>query len=159
MRQLSRLEEVEAARGRSAEQLEIWEAVYGPVGADGYPVPLWDKRVGHINRDVATYMRDHGFDLTAYVAKNWATLGPKLVGKIHIDCGDMDNYFLNLAVMDLQAVFDSSKSPHVTADFRYGRPLKGHGWQHTSNAGLLREMAAAIASHAPGGENTSAWRY
>jgi len=159
MRQLSRLEDVEASHGRSAEQLEIWEDVYGPVGAEGYPVPLWDKRTGHIDHDVASYMRDHGFDLTAYVKKNWAELGPKLVGKIHVDCGDMDNYFLNLAVMDLQAVFDSSKAPHVAADFRYGRPLKGHGWQHTSNAGLLREMAAAITAHAPGGENSGAWKY
>jgi hypothetical protein len=159
MRQLSRLEDVEASHGRSAEQLEIWEAVYGPAGPDGYPAPLWDKETGHIDHAVATYMRDHGFDLTAYAKQNWATLGPKLAGKIHIDCGDMDNYFLNLAVMDLQAVFDSSKSPHVTADFRYGRPLKGHGWQHTSNAGLLREMAAAIAAHAPSGERSYAWRY
>jgi hypothetical protein len=159
MRQLSQLEDVEASHGRAAEQLEIWDDVYGPVGNDGYPVPLWDKRTGHISRDVATYMRDHGYDLTAYLQKNWATLAPKLVGKIHIDCGDMDNYFLNLAVMDMQAVFDSSKSPHVGAEFRYGRPLKGHGWQHTSNAGLLREMAAAITAHASGGENSGAWKY
>jgi Putative esterase len=158
MAQLSRLEDVKASNGLAAEQLEIWEAVYGPVGADGYTKPLWDKRTGHIDHEVANYMRDHGYDLTAYVKQNWATLGPKLAGKIHIDCGDMDNYFLNLAVMDMQAVFDSSKAPHVTADIRYGRPLKGHGWQHTSNAGLLHEMAAAISAHAPAGES-SAWKY
>ncbi len=159
MRQLSQLEAVNASHGRAAEQLEIWDDVYGPAGPDGYPVPLWDKRTGHIDRDVANYMRDHGFDLTAYVQKNWATLAPKLVGKIHLDCGDMDNYFLNLAVMDLQAVFDSSKAPHVAADFRYGHPLRGHGWQHTSNAGLLREMATAITAHAPPGENSGVWKY
>jgi hypothetical protein len=158
MRQLSQLEAVVASHGRSAEQLEIWEDVYGPVGPDGYPVPLWDKRTGHIDHTVANYMRDNGYDLTAYLKKNWATLAPKLVGKIHIDCGDMDNYFLNLAVMDMQAVFDSSKAPHVTGDFRYGHPLRGHGWQHTSNAGILREMAAAITAHA-GGDNTGAWKY
>jgi len=159
MRQLSRLEDVEASHGRAAEQLEIWEAVYGPAGADGYPSPLWDKETGHIDHTVADYMKTHGFDLTEYVKQNWATLGPKLAGKIHIDCGDMDNYFLNLAVMDMQAVFDSSKSPHVEAEFRYGRPLKGHGWQHTSNAGLLHEMAAAITAHASAGDNSSAWKY
>jgi hypothetical protein len=158
-RQQSQIEEVAGSHGRSAEQLEIWEAAFGPVGADGYPVPLWDKRTGHINHDVATYMRDHGYDLRAYLEKNWSTLGPKLVDKIHVDVGDNDNFYLNLPVYGLQQFFDSTKAPHVPGEFRFGRPLKGHGWQHTSHAALLREMAAAIAKHAPAGEKTSAWSY
>jgi hypothetical protein len=158
-RQQSQIEEVAGSHGRSAEQLEIWEAAFGPVGTDGYPVALWDKRTGHINHDVATYMRDHGYDLRAYLEKNWSTLGPKLVDKIHVDVGDNDNFYLNLPVYGLQQFFDSTKSPHVPGEFRFGRPLKGHGWQHTSHATLLREMAAAIAKHAPAGEKTSAWSY
>lgn len=158
-RQESQLEEVLGSHGRSTEQLEAWEAVYGPVGADGYPVPLWDKGTGHINPDVVAYMRDHGYDLRAYLQRNWATLGPKLVDKIHLDVGDMDGFFLNLAVMDLQEFFDSSASPHVTAEFHYGRPEKGHGWQHAWTGKILEEMAAAITAHAPRGENTSAWKY
>ena len=38
------------SHGRSAQQLETWEAVYGPIGADGYPLPIWDKRTGHIDQ-------------------------------------------------------------------------------------------------------------
>jgi len=30
------------------------------------------------------------------VERNWRTIGPQLVGKIHVAVGDMDNYFLNL---------------------------------------------------------------
>jgi hypothetical protein len=157
--QQSQIEDVAGSHGRSAEQLEIWEAVFGPIGADGYPVALWDKRTGHINHDVALYMRDHGYDLRAYLQQHWAEVGPKLVGKIHIDVGDNDNYYLNLPVYAMQQFFDSTKSPHVDAVFRYGRPLKGHGWEHASQATLLREMAAAIRAHAPSGENVAAWMY
>jgi len=158
-RQFSAMEDVLGSHGRSAQQLEAWEAVYGPVGDDGYPKPLWDKRTGHIDHTVATYMRDHGYDLRAYLASHWATVGPQLVDKIHVDVGDMDNFYLNLAVYDLDAFLDSSKSPHVAGTIRYGRPEKGHGWQHAPNAALLREMAASIMKHAPAGENRAQWSY
>ena len=159
IRQMSQLEAVLGSHGRSGEQFEAWDAVYGPVGPDGYPVPLWDKRTGHINEDVIAYMRDHGYDLTAYLAKNWKTVGPELVDKIHVDVGDMDNFYLNLAVMDLQQFLEGTTNPHVPGVFRYGRPEKGHGWQHVPNSELLKEMAAAITKHAPPGTNTKAWKY
>ena len=159
MRDFSRFEDVLGTHGRSAEQLETWEAVYGPIGANGYPLPIWDKRTGHINRDVALYMRDHGYDLTYYLRQHWAAVGPQLVDKIHLDVGDMDNFYLNLAVYDLQQFMDSTTAPHVAGTFRYGRPKKGHGWQATNNSDLVREMAAAIARHAPPGSPTAAWHY
>ena len=56
MRQMSQLEEVLGSHGRSAQQFEAWDAVYGPVDEDGYPRPLWDKRTGKIDREVAKYM-------------------------------------------------------------------------------------------------------
>lgn len=159
VRQLSWLEDVRASHGRSGEQLEAWEAVYGPVGEDGYPKPVWDKKTGHIDPSVAAYMRDHGYDLRAYLEKSWPTVGPQLVDRIHVDVGDMDNFYLNLAVMDLQDFLEKTTSPHVPGEFRYGRPLKGHGWQHATQGQIIREMAAAIARHAPAGEDTTAWRY
>jgi hypothetical protein len=33
---MSQLEEVLGSKGRPAQQFEAWEAVYGPVGGDGY---------------------------------------------------------------------------------------------------------------------------
>ncbi len=158
-RQYSQWEEVLGSHGRSGDQLEAWEAVYGPVGDDGYPKPLWDKRTGHIDHDVATYMRDHGYDLRAYLAANWAKIGPQLVGKIHVDVGDMDNFYLNLAVYDLQALLDTVSTPRAQATFHYGRPEKGHGWQHGTRAQLLLEMAQQITRNAPRGESTTAWKY
>jgi hypothetical protein len=158
-RQFSAMEDVLGSHGRSGQQLEAWEAVYGPVGSDGYPTPLWDKRTGHIDHSVATYMRDHGFDLRAYLAAHWTTVGPQLVDKLHVDVGDMDNFYLNLAVYDLEAFLDSTKAPHVPGEFRYGRPEKGHGWQHADNATIVREMAAAMVRHAPAGEDRKQWQY
>jgi hypothetical protein len=159
VRDFSRFEDVLGSHGRSAEQLEAWDAVYGPIGPDGYPVPLWDKRTGHIDHEVANYIRDHGFDLTEYLRRNWSTVGPKLVDKIHIDVGDMDNFYLNLAVYDLQQFLDSTKAPHVPGTFRYGRPMKGHGWQAENNSDFVREMAAAMARRAPPGAPTQEWHY
>lgn len=46
MRGMSELEQVLGTHGRSGQQYEAWEAVYGPVGPDGYPRPLWDKLTG-----------------------------------------------------------------------------------------------------------------
>jgi hypothetical protein len=159
MREYSRWEDVLGRHGRSTDQLEAWESVYGPVGEDGYPKPLFDKRTGHIDHDVAAYMRDHGFDLRYYLAQHWPTIGPQLVGKIHVDVGDMDNFYLNLAVYDLEAFLDSASSPQAHAVVRYGRPEKGHGWQHTTEANMVREMADFITTHAPPGENSAQWKY
>jgi hypothetical protein len=158
-RQISRLENVLGSHGRSGFQLEAWEAVYGPVGPDGYPVPLWDKRTGAIDHTVATYMKEHGFDLRDYAERNWSTLGPKLVGKLHFFAGDMDHYYLNLAVYDFETFLQHTTNPHVDVDFTYGRPMKGHGWHSYTWAEMIHKMGAAITAHAPQGEDAKAWNY
>jgi hypothetical protein len=145
MRQMSQLEDVLGSHGRSAQQFEAWEAVYGPVGEDGYPRPLWDKRTGKIDKSVAAYMRDHNYDLGAYLRANWETLGPKLKGKLHVYCGDMDNYYLNLAVYLTE---DFLKGAGSDAVFEYGRPKKGHGWQPMTNVELIRMMYAQVQKNA-----------
>jgi hypothetical protein len=159
MQAMSELEDVLGSHGRSGQQMEIWEAVYGPIGDDGYPKPLWDKQTGKIDHSVALYMRDHGYDLSYNLRTNWATLGPKLTGKIHVYVGDMDYYYLNLAVYLLEDVLKSETNPPCDCDFQYGRPMKGHGWQPTTSANLVRWMADHITKSAPSGESTSAWHY
>ena len=158
-RQQGQLEAVLGSHGRSAEQQEAWEAVYGPVGDDGYPKPLWNKSTGAIDHSVAAYMRDHGFDLGAYLQKNWTTLGPQLIGKLHFYAGDMDNFYLNLAVYKVQEFLETTKNPHYAGSFEYGHPLKGHGFRPTSTGDMLRVMAEHISKNAPAGANTAAWNY
>ena len=158
MRQMSQLEDVLGSHGRSGQQFEAWEAVYGPAGTDGYPKPLWDKQSGRIDPQVAVYMRDNGFDLRYYLEKNWATIGPQLVGKLHIYCGDMDNYYLNLAVYRLEDFLRGTSNPAYGGSFEYGRPMKGHGWSPLNQAELVTTMADYITKHAPAGADNS-WRY
>ena len=159
MRALSRFEAVLGSRGRSGYQLEAWEAIYGPVGEDGYPVPLWDKLTGTIDKNVAKYMRDHGYDLRQYADTNWSKIGSKLVGKLHFSSGDMDDYWLNLAVYKFEDFLKSTKDPHYEGDFIYGRPMKGHSWHKETWADFMRRVAATIKAQAPAGENTSLWNY
>jgi enterochelin esterase-like enzyme len=149
MRQMSLMEAVLGTHGRSGQQYEEWEAAYGPVGADGYPRPLWDKLTGKIDREVATYMRDRGYDLTSDLEKNWARIGPQLVGKLHLFCGDMDNYYLNLAVYNLENFLKNTKNPNYEGSFEYGRPMKGHGWSPYTVTELVKVMAAAVEKNRP----------
>ncbi|MFZ2053432.1 MAG: hypothetical protein WAU81_04465 [Candidatus Aminicenantales bacterium] len=67
----------------------------------------------------------------------------------------MDDYYLNLAVYMLEDFLKNAKDPYYAGLFDYGRPTKGHGWHHMTNAELCRMMAAAIAGNAPEGEDGS----
>ena len=148
VREENQAELVIASKGRSGGQWDGWQAAWAPVGTDGYPKPLWDKRTGRIDKTVAESMRARGYDLRDYVEKNWKTLGPQLVGKLHIAVGDMDDYFLNLGVYRMETFLESTKEPgrgpYYAGTIQYGRPLKPHGWQPWTNQELLRIMMAHV---------------
>jgi hypothetical protein len=158
-RDLSKIESVLGSHERSGQQFNAWDAAWGPVGSDGYPRPLWNKTTGTIDRTVATYWRDHNFDLRYYLSKNWSTEGPKLAGKLHVYVGDMDNYYLNLAVYQLDDFLSGTTAPKSDAVFQYGRPMKGHGWQPMSDAELVRMMSKRITESAPKGADVTSWKY
>lgn len=111
VRQLSGFEDVLGSKGRSGFQLEAWEAIYGPAGEDGYPKPLWNKQTGVIDRTVANYMRENGYDLRDYAQRNWPTIGPKLAGKLHFFTGEMDDFYLNLAVYRMEDFLNGTTAP------------------------------------------------
>jgi hypothetical protein len=158
-RQLAQLEAVMGTHGRSGYQLDIWQATYGPVGEDGYPVLLFDKKTGIIDHKVADYMRDHGYDLTEYARQNWSTLGPKLAGKLNFISGEMDNFYLNLGVYDFEAMVKDVAGANYPIRFVYGRPKKGHNWHHVDFSQMIREMAASALANAPAGDDTVQWNY
>jgi hypothetical protein len=151
MRQLSLFEEVLGTRGRSGYQLGGWEAVYGPVGPNGYPRPLWNKLTGVIDREVASYWKERGFDLRDYAQRNWATLGPKLAGKLHFFAGDMDDFYLKLAVYQFEEFLKGTTNPRSDAEFIYGRPMKGHSWHAYPWAEFVRRVAAHVKKNTPAG--------
>ncbi len=116
--------------GRSGEQFDIWQAVYGPVGPDGYPAQIFDKQTGAIDHQVAAYWHDH-YDLNAILQKKWDELGPLLQGKLHIYVGSADTYFLNDAVYLMQDFLDKTGTPgHGVAyqgEVKYGDRAE-HCW-------------------------------
>ena len=156
VRQLSRLERAQGSRGRSGGQLDAWNAAWGPAGADGYPRRLWDLETGVIDREVAYYMRDNGYDLRHYLAENWSRIGPDLVGKIRIYNPEMDQFYLPYAVYLLEEFLEGTTDPHYRGEVVHGRPMKGHGWSPFTNAELVRRMAEHMAANAPAGAS-NAW--
>ncbi len=153
------LEAVLGTHGRSGEQMDIFDAAFGPIGNDGYPSPLWDNLTGKIDSNSVNYAREHGYDLRYYLSKNWATLGPKLIDKLHVYVGDADNFYLNLAVYQFQDFLKHTENPHYEGTFEYGRPMKGHGWQPMPTSKMLEMMAKHITEHAPKGSDTEEWKY
>jgi hypothetical protein len=122
----NRLEHVLGDKGRSGQQYDIWEATYSQMGDDGYPVRLWNKETGEIDPVVAEYWREN-YDLTHILKRDWATLGPKLEGKLHIYVGDMDNYYLNNAVYLAEEFLESTAEPYYGGEIDYGDRAE-HCW-------------------------------
>jgi hypothetical protein len=154
--------------GRSGEQYDIWQAVFSPQGPDFYPKPIFDKMTGIIDHEVAGYWRDH-YDLTHIIQRDWATLGPKLTGKIHLYVGIGDNYQLNDAVYRAEDVLTALKDPPANAEVDYG-PRNEHCWNgdHTLpnylsrlhyNTFYLPKILDRIAKTAPKGADLTSWRY
>lgn len=117
-----------------------WNAVYGPRGADGMPVPLWDGKTGEINKTVLEHWKK--YDLTKYVVSNWTALGPKLAGgKVNVWVGDADDYFLNAGVHKFQAAVGRLREPAF--DGRILIELRG---THRSGGWTRRERLDAMAA-------------
>jgi hypothetical protein len=134
--------------GRSGGQWAIWEALFSPVGEDGYAAPIWDRVTGEIDREVAEYWREN-WDLTHHLVENWETVGESLAGKIHVATGDMDSYYLNNAVELMEEALGQLSDPSPDASFEYGR-RRPHCWigsspwrpgEDLSNSEFIRVVA------------------
>ncbi len=115
----TRRELVLGTHSRSGDQFDIWQAVFSPVGDDGYPKPIIDPMTGDIDHSVAEYWKEH-YDLSYILRTNWKTLGPELVGKLHFTVGTMDTFYLNNAVSLLQDFLEKTNYPYYAGDFEYG---------------------------------------
>lgn len=86
-------------------QLDSFDAVFSSRGEDGNPMRMMDKLTGAVNADVAEYWKN--YDIRMIVENNWAELGPKLRGKIHVIGGGWDTFYLNPALEMLKAFLDT----------------------------------------------------
>jgi hypothetical protein len=156
------------SHSRSGEQFDIWQAVYGPVGKDGYPQPIFDKETGAIDPAVAAYWKEH-YDLSAILQKNWDTLGPKLRGKLRIYVGSADNYMLNDAVYLVEDFLKTTKNPPYEGEVKYGDRAE-HCWNGDPslpnylsrmhyNTMYVPVILDRIRKTAPNGADLKSWMY
>lgn len=168
MAEANHLELVLGTHARSGGQWDIWQAVFGPVGDDGYVMPIWDKKTGKIDHSVAEYWREN-YDLRYILERDWKILGPKLWGKIHIYVGDMDTAYLNNAVYLMEDFLESTKDPYYSGTVEYGDGF-GHCWSGdhdnpnsisrlTYNQRFAPQMLEHILKTAPSGADVTRWRY
>jgi len=168
LEEMNQRELVLGTKGRSGQQWDVWEAVYSPVGPDGYPMRLWDKRTGVIDPSVAEHWKS--YDLSYVLRRDWSKgLGNKLQGKIHLYVGDMDNYYLNNAVYLVEEFLKGTTDPPYGGEVAYGDRAE-HCWNgdptrpnaisrlryHQMFAPRIVERI--LASAPPEGDVTS-WRY
>jgi len=168
MEDYNHLELVLGSKARSGDQYDVWQAVYGPVGEDGYPQPIWDKMSGAIDHQVAELWREN-YDLRFILERDWDQLGSDLEGKIHIYCGDMDNYYLNNAVYLMEDFLESTTEPYYAGEVDYGDRAE-HCWNgdHENpnyisrlryNTMYLDKILRRIEATAPSGADLTSWRY
>ena len=167
LEQMNQRELALGTHSRSGQQWDIWEAVYSPVGDDGYPQRIWDKETGEINHEVAAHWKEN-YDLTHIMNRDWETLGPKLQGKVHIYCGDMDNYYLNNAVYLAEEMLENAQ-PAYEGEVDYGNRAE-HCWNgdhdrpnHLSRLRyhqmFIPRAVERIFTSAPEGADLESWRY
>ena len=102
-------------------QLHSFEAVFSPLGTDGHPKPLWDRKTGAIDSEVAKSWEP--YDIRLVLEKNWKTLAPNLKGKLHVYTGSLDTFYLEGAVALLKDSLEKLGSDAKVEIF----PDKDHG--------------------------------
>ena len=168
VKEANHLELVLGDKSRSGGQFDIWEATYSPQGEDGYPKRLWDKSSGDINHEVAEFWKEN-YDLRYIMERDWDKLGDKLKGKIHIYCGDMDNYYLNNAVYLMEDFLESTTDPYYDGEVDYGDRAE-HCWNGDQenpnyisrlryNSMYVPKIMKRILESAPKDADLTSWRY
>ncbi len=102
MEQLAKLEQVTGSYGG---QLRSFEWVFSPRGADGTPMPIFDRGTGEVDPAVAAYWQSH-YDIAHRIEENWPSLGSDLRGKIHLIVGTEDTFYLDGAAHRMAQVLD-----------------------------------------------------
>ena len=163
---MNRREYILGNNSRSGDQWDIWQAVYSPSDENGYPKPIWDKLSGEIDHDVAKYWMEN-YDLRYIMERDWDKIGNDLKGKINIYCGDMDNYYLNNAVVLTENFLENTTNPYYSGEVDYGNGAE-HCWNgdqknpnHISrlryNTMYLDKIKNRLKKTAPKNHNLKNW--
>jgi hypothetical protein len=135
----------EGVLGDYGGQLASFEWVFSPRGKDGRPMPLFDRRTGTIDPEVAEYWEKH-YDIANLLRTNWKKIGPLLNGKIHLTVGTADTFHLDSPARLLEQTI---KDLGGKASFTY---LEGRTHFDLYQGGLSERIAREMYAVArPGG--------
>jgi len=168
LRDMNYRELVLGTKGRSGQQWDIWEATYSPIDNEGYPKRIWDRKSGVVDKDVANYWKEN-YDLAYILKRDWNTNGIDWENKIHLYCGDMDNYYLNNAVYLAEEILEETSGPYYNGEVDYGDRAE-HCWNGDHENGnhisrlryhkmFIRKYVEKVALIAPKGADLESWRY
>ena len=82
---------------------------------------------------------------------------PALANKINVYVGDMDSYYLNDAVENLNDFLSKANNPKWTGEVVFQRRAP-HCWG-PRGADLLKKMTAQVEKYAPAGADLKSWKY
>jgi len=117
------LQSFENSYTTSGGQWGAWNALYSPKGSDGRPAVAFDPVTGAIDKNVVEHWRK--YDLLQVIKSNWTELGPKLSGKLWVWMGDMDDFYLNNAMREMDKFLKSTTNPVSDAKIIF-EPTLGH---------------------------------
>jgi len=168
LRDMNYRELVLGSKGRSGQQWDIWEATYSPIDEEGYPKRIWDPITGEIDKEVAAYWKEN-YDLSHILKRDWDKHGNDWKNKIHLYCGDMDNYYLNNAVYLAEEMLEETTDPYYNGEVAYGDRAE-HCWNGDPENGnhisrlryhqmFIQKYAEKVAKVAPKGADLKSWRY
>jgi enterochelin esterase-like enzyme len=92
--QFAKAEEVQ---GEYGGQIASFEWVWSPKGPGGRPMKLFNRVTGE--QDPFVQEAWQKYDIRKIVERNWPTLGPKLLGKLHLVVGSEDTFHLEEAAI------------------------------------------------------------
>jgi S-formylglutathione hydrolase FrmB len=119
----------------SGGQFSAFTALFSPKGNNDLPMPLFDAVTGEIDHNVAEHWKK--YDLKHYLENNWETVGPKIQGKIWIWMGDMDDFYLNHALRQLDIMLKNRTHPEADASIHFS-PVTGHCSEYSHRGVLLQ---------------------
>ncbi|MEM6812874.1 MAG: alpha/beta hydrolase-fold protein [Bacteroidota bacterium] len=168
LRDMNYRELVLGTKGRSGQQWDIWEATYSPIDEEGYPKRIWDRLTGKIDKEVAAYWKEN-YDLAYILKRDWAKHGKDWTNKIHLYCGDMDNYYLNNAVYLAEEILSETTAPYYNGEVDYGDRAE-HCWNGDHDNGnhisrlryhrmFIKKYVEKVHNVAPKHADLKSWRY
>ena len=81
--------------------------------------------------------------IRAIIERDWAALGPKLKGKLHLYCGDQDTFYLEAAFLKLRDTLQKLGSDAYVEVI----PGAGHGLPRTVDEKCKKQMAEQFAKY------------